>query len=98
MNKPLWIISYDISCPKRLRKMHKYCSKYAWPLQKSVYLFALSRTEREKTCQRLLSMLDQQQDRLLCLPFTLLEGSFHQVPESPLILIHSDPRLTGFVY
>ncbi|MBB1420783.1 CRISPR-associated endonuclease Cas2 [Pseudoalteromonas sp. SG43-7] len=98
MAKPLWIISYDISCPKRLRKVHKYCATFGWQMQKSLYLFAFSRSEREKACHQLTELINLQEDKLLCLPFNVLEGSFHHVPESPLILIHDDPRLEGFVY
>ena len=98
MAKPLWIISYDISCPKRLRKVHKYCAKYGWQMQKSIYLLALTRSEREKACQHLTELINIGEDKLLCLPFSNLEGSFHQMPESPFILIHDDERLEGFVY
>lgn len=98
MTKPLWMISYDVTCPKRLRKIHKYCSKYGWPMQKSLFLFALTRQEREDTCEQLIQLMDRKEDKLLCLPFNTAEGGFHLVPYDPVLLVHSDPRLEGFIY
>ncbi|MFY8299513.1 CRISPR-associated endonuclease Cas2 [Pseudoalteromonas sp. SS15] len=96
-NKPLWLISYDISCPRRLKKVHKYCAKRGWPLQKSLFVMALTKAERQTACDYLVTLINKESDKLLCLPFTILEGSFHLMPQSPLMLIHSDPRLEGFV-
>lgn len=98
MPKPLWVIGYDISCPKRLRRIHQYCATHGWSLQKSLYLFALSRTERKLTCDELIKMMNTHEDRLLCIPFSSLEGSFHLAPASDVHLIHDDPRLDKFVY
>ncbi len=28
--KPLWLLSYDIACPKRLRRVHKLCASQGW--------------------------------------------------------------------
>ncbi len=98
MAKPLWLISYDISCPSRLRRIQKYCAAHGWALQKSLYVFALDRKERLETCAELTAMLEQEEDRLLCLPFSTPEGSFHLTPISDIVLVHDDPRLDSFVF
>ena len=97
MAKPLWIISDDIACPKRLRRIQKYCATNGWQLQKSIYIFALSRQEKQKVCKELVKMMEREEDRLLCLPFVNMEGSFHLLPENPMIVVHEDPRLEGFI-
>lgn len=96
--KPLWLIGYDVSCPRRLRRLQKRCAAIGWPLQKSLYLFALTRTERLRLCAELEELIDPQQDRLLCLPFEPIEGSFHLGPAGDVQLFHDDPRLQGFVF
>ncbi len=98
MAKPLWLISYDICCPKRLKKVQKYCAKNGWTVQKSIFLFAWTRSEREDACSDLISMIEREEDKLLCLPFSTLEGSFHHTPPTPILFIHDDPRLTNFIY
>jgi len=96
--KPLWLIGYDVSCPRRLRRLQKRCAAAGWPLQKSLYLFALSRVERQRLCAELQGLIDPLEDRLLCLPFEPAEGSFHLGPAGDVLLIHADPRLQGFVF
>ena len=96
MAKPLWIISYDIACPKRLRKIQKYCAENGWQMQKSIYILALSRKERESACDELTEIIDLNEDKLLCLPFVNTEGSFHLMPENTIIMTFSDERLEGF--
>jgi CRISPR-associated protein Cas2 len=96
-NKPLWLIAYDISCAKRLKKIHKYCAHRGWPMQKSIFLLALTKSERKVVCDYLIEQIDPNTDKLLCLPFTAVQGSFHLVPKSSIILIHSDQRLEGFI-
>lgn len=78
--KPLWLIGYDISCPRRLRRMQRRCADAGWPLQKSLYLLPLTSEERLALCDELKELIDPDQDRLLCLPFAVAEGSFHLDP------------------
>ncbi|EHA1079992.1 CRISPR-associated endonuclease Cas2 [Photobacterium damselae] len=68
-HKPLWLFSYDIGCPKRLKKAHKLCSEAGWCLQKSVFVMALTPPEKMAFCKKVEKVVDKQQDRLLCLPF-----------------------------
>lgn len=98
MPRSLWLISYDISSPKRLRKMHRRCAAIGWQLQKSVFVFELTSTERQTLCRELAQLIDARYDRLLCLPFDTPPGSFHHGPTSNLLLVQADPRLEGFVF
>lgn len=98
MPRSLWLISYDISSPKRLRKMHRRCAAAGWQLQKSVFVFELTPTERHTLCHELEQLIDARYDRLLCLPFDTPPGSFHRGPSGHLLLALADPRLDGFVF
>ncbi|WP_053062603.1 CRISPR-associated endonuclease Cas2 [Photobacterium aquae] len=98
MNKPLWLISYDIACPKRLKKVYKVCSTEGWALQKSVFVLSVSRAKKEALCTQISEMIDEQEDRLLCIPFSIPEGSFHLGNKEDWLVIHSDERLDGFVF
>ncbi|WP_298943926.1 CRISPR-associated endonuclease Cas2 [uncultured Psychromonas sp.] len=97
-SKPIWLISYDVSCVKRLRKIHKICSSEGWALQKSVYLFCINKAERLSLCAQLNDILNEKEDRLLCIPFLPNEGSFHNGKSEKWLLIHSDPRLEGYIF
>ncbi|MEG3755234.1 CRISPR-associated endonuclease Cas2 [Psychromonas arctica] len=97
-NKPIWLISYDISCNKRLRKVYKICSSEGWALQKSVFLFCVDKRQRLLLCNKLNTIINPLEDRLLCIPFTPNSDSFHQGNKAGWLLIHSDPRLEGFIF
>jgi len=97
MLKPLWIIGYDIVCPRRLRKIQRRCAAQGWALQKSLYLFALDSNQRQELCQELKNLIDPQEDKLLCLPFDTPTGSFHIGPRNDVLIVHTDPRLAEFV-
>ncbi|MBQ4676644.1 CRISPR-associated endonuclease Cas2 [Aeromonas hydrophila] len=96
--KPLWLIGYDISCPRRLRRMQRRCAEAGWPLQKSLYLLPLTSAERLALCDELKALIEPELDRLLCLPFSVVEGSFHLGPRGPVLLFHDDPRLADYVF
>lgn len=96
--RPLWIISYDISCSKRLKKINKRCAQEGWALQKSVYVIAAFRNERILFCNELVGLIDEEEDKLLCLPFITGEGSFHKGNKNDWCIIHSDERLNDFVF
>ncbi|WP_166368721.1 CRISPR-associated endonuclease Cas2 [Psychromonas sp. SA13A] len=96
-NKPIWLISYDISCAKRLKKVHRICSSEGWALQKSLFLFCINKAERLLICAKLNEIIDLSEDRLLCIPFSPTDGSFHQGKQEKWLLIHSDPRLEGYI-
>lgn len=96
-NKPLWLFSYDICSPKRWRKIHRSLGAIGWPLQKSVFVVALTPNQRLKLCIDLAEQMEPAEDALLCLPFDTPEGSFHWHPTSDIIILPDDERLQGFI-
>ena len=98
MNKPLWLFSYDISNSKRLKRVYKLCCAEGWALQQSVFVIDLTKVEKVKFCKKLLNIIDQKQDKLLCIPFSTPDGSFHYGNKDKWLLIHTDHRLDGFVF
>lgn len=95
--KPLWLFSYDVSDKKRIKKAHKLCSDEGWALQKSVFVLPLTAAEKKQFCRKISEILDKEEDRLLCLPFTTPNGSFHWGRQEQWQLFHTDERLNGFV-
>ncbi|MBI4753848.1 MAG: CRISPR-associated endonuclease Cas2 [Betaproteobacteria bacterium] len=56
MDRPTWyLLAYDITCPRRLYRVHRHLRKHATPVQKSVHF--VSTTERG--LDRLLKELDE---------------------------------------
>jgi CRISPR-associated protein Cas2 len=62
------IICYDITCPRRLGKIHRYLKKHAHPLQYSVFLFTGSATQLEHCLQQLQRLMDPRHDDIRAYP------------------------------
>jgi CRISPR-associated protein Cas2 len=63
-----WIVSYDISDPKRLRKVAQCCESWGYRRQYSVFLCRVSPTEFVKLKRRLYDLIDLEQDQILFIP------------------------------
>jgi CRISPR-associated protein Cas2 len=63
-----WIVSYDISDPKRLRKVATACEDYGVRKQLSVFLCRLSLTDFVRLRSRLYGLIDLQADQVLFIP------------------------------
>jgi CRISPR-associated protein Cas2 len=63
-----YIVAYDISDPKRLRKVATACQDYGVRKQYSVFLCRLSTTDFVKLRSRLYDLIDLQKDQVLFLP------------------------------
>jgi CRISPR-associated protein Cas2 len=63
-----YIVSYDISDPKRLRKVATCCEDYGQRKQYSVFLCRLSTTDFVKLRSRLYDLIDLNQDQVLFIP------------------------------
>ena len=61
-----YIICYDISCAKRLRKAAKILQGVAIRVQKSVYLLVGSEREQKKCWQQLACIVSDSEDLLTC--------------------------------
>ena len=63
-----YLVAYDISNPKRLRKVATACEDYGVRKQYSVFLCRLSATDFVKLRSRLYDLIDLQEDQVLFLP------------------------------
>lgn len=62
-----YILSYDISNPKRLRQMHKIALAYGRPLQYSVFYCMLRREDRVRLALRVQGLIEPKRDRVIIL-------------------------------
>ncbi len=60
-----YIISYDITDPKRLSKVHKKMRGYGDPLQYSVFFCVLTHKEKLQLSSKLLQIIDQREDKVM---------------------------------
>jgi CRISPR-associated protein Cas2 len=63
-----YIVAYDISDPKRLRKVARCCEDYGVRKQLSVFLCRLSATDFVKLRSRLYDLLNLDEDQVLFIP------------------------------
>jgi CRISPR-associated protein Cas2 len=63
-----WIVAYDISDPKRLRKVATACEDYGTRKQYSVFLCRLSATDFVRLRSRLYDLIDLREDQVLFIP------------------------------
>jgi CRISPR-associated protein Cas2 len=63
-----YIVAYDISDPKRLRKVAAACEDFGYRKQYSVFLCRLSATEFVRLRCRLYDLINLQEDQVLFIP------------------------------
>ena len=63
-----WMVCYDISDPKRLRKVARTCLDFGGRRQLSVFLMRLLATALEKLRGRLHEIIDHREDQVLLVP------------------------------
>lgn len=63
-----YIVAYDISDPKRLRRVAKCCEDFGYRKQKSVFLCRVSATDMVKLRTRLYDIVDLSLDQVLFIP------------------------------
>ena len=68
MIRSLWVVTYDISSPKRWRKIFKILKSYGKPVQYSVFECRLSKAQIKSMHAALAAILDDQDDRVHCYP------------------------------
>jgi len=61
-NHQTWLIAYDIRCPKRLRKIHKFLSQTGHALQYSLFAADLTLTQVEQVKHELSKIADASTD------------------------------------
>lgn len=65
MSRTNYIVTYDISNPKRLRKVFKACKDYGLHLQLSVFECDLTAAEKIDFESRLRGLIDSEDDQIL---------------------------------
>jgi CRISPR-associated protein Cas2 len=63
-----YLVAYDISDPKRLRKVAATCQDFGYRKQFSVFLCRLSATDFVRLKTRLYEVIHQEQDQVLFIP------------------------------
>ena len=63
-----YIVAYDISDPKRLRKVATVCEDFGYRKQYSVFLCRLSPTDMVRLRGRLYDLIDLKADQVLFIP------------------------------
>jgi CRISPR-associated protein Cas2 len=64
------LVTYDISNPKRLRKVAKTCEDFGYRKQYSVFLVRVSATDFVRLRTRLYDIIDLNEDQVLFIPLT----------------------------
>ncbi len=63
-----YLVAYDISDPKRLRKVATICEDFGYRKQLSIFLCRLSPTDFVRLKSRLYDVVDLKQDQVLFIP------------------------------
>lgn len=63
-----FLVCYDISDPKRLRKVARACEDFGYRKQFSVFLCRLSTTDMVRLRNRLYDLIDLEADQVLLIP------------------------------
>ena len=65
-----YLVCYDISNPKRLRKVARTCEDFGYRKQFSVFLVRVSATDFVRLRTRLYDLIDLNEDQVLFIPLT----------------------------
>jgi CRISPR-associated protein Cas2 len=65
-----FLVCYDISHPKRLRKVARACEDFGYRKQLSVFLVRVSATDFVRLRTRLYDLIDLNEDQVLFIPLT----------------------------
>jgi CRISPR-associated protein Cas2 len=65
-----YLVCYDISDPKRLRKTARCCEDFGYRKQKSVFLCRVSATDFVRLRSRLYDIINLEEDQVLFIPMT----------------------------
>lgn len=65
-----YLVCYDISNPKRLRKVANICEDFGYRKQLSVFLVRVSATDFVRLRSRLYDTIDLNQDQVMFIPLT----------------------------
>lgn len=67
---PRFLITYDITCPRRLRRLHKGLKRLAMPVQYSVFLAELSSAGFANVVELIEGIIDKRHDDVRIYPLS----------------------------
>ncbi|MEM7600703.1 MAG: CRISPR-associated endonuclease Cas2 [Verrucomicrobiota bacterium] len=79
MTRNTWLVTYDISDPKRLRRVFKTCKGRGTHLQYSVFECDLDWQEKAEFESALTGIIDHSEDQILFVDLGPAEGRGHRV-------------------
>lgn len=68
MTARAWLIGYDISSPKRLRRVYRFLSRRAYALQYSIFLAVVSRAELDEILRGVGQLIHPRRDDVRAWP------------------------------
>lgn len=77
-----WLITYDIRCPKRLARLHRFLCQNAAPVQYSVFVGEYRRSEIDWLCVQINDIIETRVDDVRCYP----------IPKEPCLTMIGSPR------
>lgn len=75
-----YLLCYDITEPKRLRRMHKLAKAFGRPLQFSVFVCVLRREDRVKLSARVDALIQHRSDRVVILDLGTVQDRDSWIP------------------
>lgn len=63
-----FVIGYDISCPRRLGRIHRAMLRHACPLEYSVFLLVGTERARDACLAEMQQLMDAEEDDVRCYP------------------------------
>ena len=96
-----WLIAYDISCPRRLGRVHRYLKTVAVPVQYSVFTTEETPAGIQRIRTALAKIINPKYDdvRIYPLPNKLELHHYgrHPLPEGLLLLAGQEGRAAGML-
>lgn len=81
-----YLVSYDISNPHRLRRVHRIVRDFGQALQYSVFLAQLSAVQKAELIRRLAKAIHDEEDQVLFFDLGRVKGRFEiELPPHELI-------------
>jgi CRISPR-associated endonuclease Cas2 len=63
-----YIVAYDITCPRRLARLHRHLVKIATPIEYSVFYLCADERQLDDLLAELVALIDPKTDDLRCYP------------------------------
>jgi CRISPR-associated protein Cas2 len=96
-----WLIAYDITCPKRLGRVHRYLKKVAVPVQYSIFIAEENDQGINRIRDELAQIINAKTDDLRIYPLPknleLHQYGRRALPEGLQLLVDRENRHSGLL-